>query len=106
MYQYKINCWVPPKSGKDLIKKNEFIKLVNDTILSMKEEYSPEINNIKGSFDEFINKGDGYVMETITIESDTPVQSILECEQKILPLIQQKSPYAKLVGCTQVLSTI
>jgi len=106
MYQYKVNCWVPPKSGKDIIKKNEFIKLVNDIISSMKEDYAPEIDDIKNTFDKFIDEGSGYILETITIESDTPIQSIFECEQKIMPLIRQKNPYAKLVGCTQILSNI
>ena len=99
MYQYRIDCWVPPKSGWDLLKKNEFIKTVESTFESMEEDQPEKTEEIKQLFNKFIEEGEGYVLDTIIIESDTPIQSINECEQKIMPLIRQKNPYAKLVGC-------
>lgn len=102
MYQYRIDCWVPPKSGFDLAKKAQFVSTIQSIFESMEADSPEQVEELRNTFNKFLEEGEGCVLDTIVIETDTPINSANDYEQILLPLVRQKNMYAKLVGCTLI----
>lgn len=90
MYYYKVDCWIPPRSGYDLMKKNkalQFIESIADTLSDKKKEKFKEL------LKNFEDQSDGMIIKTFILESDKPV---IAPKNEFLKEIKKECPQAKL----------
>jgi len=90
MYYYKVDCWVPPRSGFDIARKNQvfsFIESIADKLSDGKGD------TIRSYLKEFREQSDGYVLRTFTLESDTPV---IDPEKEFMGEIRKEVPEARM----------
>lgn len=96
MFYYKVDCWVPPRSGFDIVKKNqafEFIKSIADKLSTGSAEKIEELLN------DLKKNSEGLVLKTFTLESDSLVHSP---EAEFLEEIQKEYPEAKIASWDQI----
>jgi hypothetical protein len=90
VYYYKVDCWVPPRSGFDLIQKNQ----ARDFIFSIADRMSERNGKrIKQYLNRFEEESKGFVLKTFTLESD---KFVTDPEKEFLGEINKKYPEAKI----------
>lgn len=93
--RYLIQVWVYPRSGFDLAKKNQAIRLLKELI-----EEDVAINpGLKEAMDRFEKEHEGMVVEPIVIESDDEVTNP---ETEVMPTIKGDYPEALLLSCEKL----
>ena len=90
MYHYRVDCWVPPSSGFDLVQKNQARKFIESIADRMSEENGKKI---KTYLEMFEKESEGMVLKTFTLESDS---SVTDPEKEFLAEIDKRYPGAKL----------
>lgn len=102
-YKYLLVCWVRPRSGYDLARKNRVMKLIKE-ILSLesfkdiaKDMFPEDIEitdeKLQDGLNRFEKLHDGMVIEPFIMESDTLVK---DPEKELLPEIQKDHPEATI----------
>lgn len=91
MYRYRVDCWIPPKSGFDLA---DFHKATKKIKTALKVLFG-EGTNTDRALDAF-NKGhEGMVLESLVIESDKRFEDNLD---EIKDGIEKRFPGAIIVS--------
>jgi len=90
MYYYKVDCWIPPRSGFDIAKKNQAFSFIESIAEKLNEEKG---ETIKSYVEEFKEQSKGLVLKTFTLESD---DFVLDPEKEFMNEVRKESPDAKL----------
>ena len=93
--KYLVQCWITPRTGFDLAKKNRIMSLFK----SIMEETFPEDVNVEDAMRKFSESHDGLILEPLVIESDT---EIVDPKKEVLPEIQKKYPEAVIFSCEKI----
>lgn len=90
MRLYTILFWAHPKSGFDVIKKNDILKLFREIAGDVLSSDPTLINKLL----QFEIEHEGLVLYSETLESD---RSIIDPEVEVMPIIRQAYPEAKYI---------
>lgn len=91
LYRYRVDCWVPPRSGFDLAEFHEATRRIKQALkvlfgLGTATEHA---------VNAFSSGHEGMVLESLVIESDKPFK---ENEKEIKQGIQKRFPGAEIVS--------
>jgi serine phosphatase RsbU (regulator of sigma subunit) len=92
VFKYVVHCWVHPRSGFDLVKKNRVMELFR----SVMEDAFDEDDEVERAVKKFEKSHEGLVLERICMESDT---EIIDIQKEVLPVIQKEYPDATIFSC-------
>jgi hypothetical protein len=92
MYYYKVDCWVPPKSGFDIQKKNQAFNFIEELANKLPDGSGKKIKEYLEGFRE---ESKGMVLKSLTLESDTPVG---DPEIEFMEAIIKESPEARIAN--------
>jgi len=98
-FKYYVECWIYPKSGYDIIRKNKIITLFKEVLLQVMPEETKKEINIDDLIEKFCEKHNEMVLEPLVLESDTDV---LDPEKELMPEIWKKYPEAKLLNFQKI----
>ncbi len=90
MNQYLVQCWIAPKSGHELARRNRLLDLFRNMLAN---KY-PNNEDMEKAVDRFDRHSEGLVLEPFVLESDTEVA---DCEKELMPEILKEHPEAKLL---------
>jgi hypothetical protein len=94
-YKYLVQCWITPRSGFDIVKKNRITELFRSIIA---DTFSDD-KHAEESVKNFERSHEGLVLEPLVVESDTV---IVDAEKEILPEIQKTYPGAIIFSCEKI----
>lgn len=94
-FKYYVECWVYPRSGFDIARKNKIIHLFKKVLFDM----LPQKEEIESIVEKFCKEHDGLILEPLVLESDT---EITNPEKELMPEIRKKHPEARLVSCQKI----
>jgi len=100
MYYYKVDCWIPPRSGFDLARKNKafhFFESVANKLSGDKAE------KILSYINEFKKQSEGLVLKTFMMESD---KQVFDPEKEFMGEVKKEYPEAKLAHWELLEATI
>lgn len=97
MYCYKVDCWIPPSSGKDIIRKNKVIRLMKKAA----QNVFPNDHDIHEAIERYNKTHENMILESFLVESDTEIKNY---EKEIMPKLLQTFSTAKFVSCTPILN--
>lgn len=91
IYRYRVDCWVPPRSGFDLA---EFHNATERIKKALKVLFGKETATER-AVDVFNSGHEGMVLESLVVESDKPFK---ENEKEIKQSIQKRFPEAEIIS--------
>jgi hypothetical protein len=89
-FLYMVLFWACPKSGFDVAKKNEAMKMFKEMI---RNKY-PSDPDIEGRLKSFEENNDGLVVFDEVVESDTRV---IDPDTEIMPIIRKRYSEARCI---------
>lgn len=99
-YKYLVLCWVPPKSGFELMTKHTIIENLRKELKeNVIDEKSDLIQHIDSFINNFISEYNGLVIDMIPMESN---EIITDPEKQLLPEIKKNIPDAELIFCINI----
>jgi hypothetical protein len=90
MYYYRVECWVAPKSGFDLVEKNKAFRFIESIAEKLVDDAKEKILAYLEGFKGHTN---GMVLKTFNLESDSKVR---DPEKELMAEIRKNSPEAVL----------
>jgi len=91
MHKYLVECWIYPKSGFDLARKNRIMQLFKE----MLSEEVPDQDALDRAVERFEREHEGMILEPMVIESDKELEDV---ERELMPEILRKYPEAKFLN--------
>jgi len=92
LFTYRVDCWVRPRSGFDLAKKNSSLSFIKKFATTFEGPFNNTFKDLISSFEKV---SEGYVIKSLKLESDSLVTSL---EKELLPEIQKEYPEAKIIS--------
>jgi len=95
IHKYLVQCWIAPKSGFDIVKKNrimEFFRSVAYEVLSGEKHAEESIKSFEESHE-------GMILEPLIVESDV---EIIGVQKELLPEIRKTYPGAIIFSCAVI----
>jgi hypothetical protein len=92
LYTYRIDCWVPPKSGFDLARQNKFF----DKFKSVIKALFSDNQSFQIALDTFGQNHEGMVLDSFIIETDKLYE---DNKTEILSKIEEEHPGAIVISC-------
>jgi hypothetical protein len=83
LFTYRVDCWVPPKSGFDLAEQNHFMREFKKAIKTLLSKNKP----FQSALENFGKNHAGMVLESVIIESDKMYE---DNEEEIISEIKKK----------------
>lgn len=91
VYKYRIDCWIPPRSGYEVISYNNTTKKIKS---ALKVIFGQSFN-VDKAVDAFNKNLEGLIPECLIVESDKPFNSN---QNEIDTEIQKRYPGAVIVA--------
>ena len=91
LFTYRVDCWVPPKSGFKLAEQNRFLREFKKAIKALLSDNEP----FQNALENFGKNHEGMILESVIIESDKMYE---DNEEEIILEIKKKHPGAIVVS--------
>ena len=91
IYRYRVDCWVPPKSGFDLADFHVATKRIQEALKVL----FGQNDRVMAALKNFSKGHEGYIVESLVIESDKPYEDNIE---EIKEGIQERFPGAEIIS--------
>ena len=95
MYRYLVQCWIRPRSGFDLSRKNLIMEMFREIMVNS----YPNDEELNKAVKAFEKESEGLIVEPLVIETD---HEIMNCEEELMPEIRKNYPEAKMLSWDKV----
>jgi hypothetical protein len=91
LYRYRVDCWVPPRSGFDLAEFHDATRRIKQALKILFGRGTAT----ERAVDAFSSGHEGMILESLVIESDKPFK---DNETEIKQGIQKRFPGAEIIS--------
>lgn len=98
-FKYLVQCWITPRSGFDIIKKNRIMEFFRAVVSEALSDESRVAESIK----KFEESHEGLILEPLIIESDMEIVGV---QRELLPEIRKTYPGAVIFSCNRISESV